>query len=47
MNGDVTSTAKRNQVQLGIIAGLAAKLLVVDFKVGHCATRLASPTVAT
>lgn len=38
---------KRNQVLLPVVAGLATEFFVMDFKIGHCATRLASPTVAT
>jgi len=47
MHSGVACRAKRNQVLLRIIAGLAAKLFVVNLKVGHCAARLASPAVAT
>jgi len=47
MQGGVAFSAKRNQIRLRIVAGLAAKFFVVDLKVGHCATRLASPAVAT
>jgi hypothetical protein len=38
--------AKGDQILLGVIPGLAAKLFVVNFKIGHRAARLASPTVA-
>ena len=37
---------KCNQILLRIVAGLAAEFFVMDFKIGHCATRLASPAVA-
>jgi len=47
MNLGVARGAKGNQVLFGIVAGLAAKLLVVNFKVGHRATSLTSPVVAT
>jgi hypothetical protein len=40
MHSGVACIAKRNQVRLRIVAGLAAKLLVMNFKIGHCATRL-------
>jgi len=39
--------AERNKVRFRIIAGLAAKLLVVNLKVGHRAAGLTSPAVAT
>jgi hypothetical protein len=45
MHGSVALAAQRDQVPLGIFAGMAAKLLVVNLKIGYCATRLASPTV--
>jgi len=35
-----------NQILPRIITGVAAKLFVVDFEVGHRTARLASPTVA-
>ena len=47
MHSGVACRAKRNQVPLAIITGTTAKLLVVDFKIRHSATRLASPAVAT
>ena len=37
---------KVNQIQPRIITGAAAKLFVLDLKVGHGAARLACPTVA-
>ncbi|MGA8492031.1 MAG: hypothetical protein WB711_16510 [Terriglobales bacterium] len=37
---------KRNQVLLGIVAAVTAKLLVVDFKIGSYAARLTSPAIA-
>jgi hypothetical protein len=43
----VARSAKRHQVLFRIIAGLAAEFFVMDFKIGHCATRLASPAIAT
>jgi hypothetical protein len=41
----MASRAKSDQVFLGIGSGLAAKLSVVNLKVGHTAARLASPAV--
>jgi hypothetical protein len=46
VNVSVASGAKGDQVLLGIVAGLAAKLFVMHFKIGHRAARLASPAVA-
>ncbi len=45
MHGGVAFAAQRDQVLLGIIPGMAAKLLVVNFKIGHHAARLAPPTI--
>lgn len=42
----VSRIAKRDQVLLRVIAGLASEIFVVDLKLGHCAARLASPAVA-
>ena len=42
----VACCAERNQVVLRIIAGVAAKLFVVDFQVRHRAARLTPPAVA-
>ena len=39
--------AKRNQVLLRVVAGVAAEFFVVDFEVGLRATQLRSETVAT
>ena len=47
MYGAVTCRAKRDQVDLGIVAAVATKFLVVNFEVGPCAARLACPTVPT
>lgn len=47
MHGGVAFRAKRNQVLLRILAGLATEFFVVDLKIGHCAARLASPAIAT
>jgi hypothetical protein len=38
---------KRNQVPPTIITRVAAKLFVVNLEIGHCAARLAPPTIAT
>jgi hypothetical protein len=43
----VTSSANRDQVFFGIIAGVAAKLFVVDLQVRHRAARLTPPGIAT
>ncbi len=45
MHGSMASSAQRNQILLRIIAGVAAKVFVVDFQVRHCAASLASPAV--
>ena len=37
---------ERDQVLLGIIAGVAAKLFVVDLKVRHRAAQLTPPAIA-
>jgi len=42
----VASGAKRNQVLLGIIAGMTPKLFVVGLQVRHGAARLTPPAVA-
>jgi len=47
MLSGVACSAKRNQILLRIIAGLATEFFVMDFKIGPIATRLASPAVAT
>ena len=46
MHSGVASGTKRNQVVLRVVAGVAAKFLVVNLKVGHCAARLAPPAIA-
>ena len=35
-----------NEILFGIVPGTAAKLFVMNFKIGHRAARLASPTIA-
>jgi len=47
VNLSMTSRAEDNQILLGIMPKLAAKLFVVNLEIGHCATRLASPAVTT
>jgi len=46
VNPSMAPRAKSDQVLLGIVPGLAAKLFVVNFKIGHRSARLASPRVA-
>jgi hypothetical protein len=41
----MASRAKSDQVLLAIVPRLAAKLFVVNLKIGHRAARLASPAV--
>ena len=43
----VACCTQRDQVQLRIFAGLAAKLLMVDFQLRHRAAGLTPPAVAT
>jgi hypothetical protein len=43
----VAPGAERNQVLFGVVAGVAAKLFVVDFEVRHRAAELTTPAVAT
>lgn len=38
--------AEGNQILLGVLSGLAAKLFVMNSEIGHRAARLASPAVA-
>jgi hypothetical protein len=45
MHGGVACSTEGNQILARIIAGVAAKFLVVNLKVGHRAARLASPTI--
>jgi len=47
MNLGVALCAERDQILLGILPRVAAKLFVVNLKVGHRAARLTPPTVAT
>jgi hypothetical protein len=41
----VTCGAKGDQIFFAIVTGLAAEFFVMDFKIRHCATRLASPAI--
>jgi hypothetical protein len=41
----MTHRAKRNQILLGIVPGVAAKLFVVDPQIDHGAARLAPPSI--
>jgi hypothetical protein len=41
----MASRAEGDEIFLGIRPGLAAELRVVNFKIGHCSARLASPAV--
>jgi hypothetical protein len=43
----VAACAKSDQILLRVVAGLAAKCLVVNLKIRHGAATLASPTVST
>jgi hypothetical protein len=45
VHSSVACGAERNQVLLRVVSGLAAEFLVVNFQVGHRATRLASPAI--
>ena len=47
MHRGVARLAKRDQVLLSIIPGVATKFLMVDLEVRHCAAGLASPAVPT
>jgi hypothetical protein len=45
MHGGMAFAAQRDQVLLRIVARMAAKLLVVNLKIGHRAARLAFPAI--
>jgi len=47
MHDVMANSTECYQILFRIIAGLAAEFFVMDFKIGHCATRLASPAIAT
>ena len=46
MGESVTIKAKRDQIAFTIAARVAAKLFVVDFKVGHGTAQLTAKTVS-
>ena len=46
MSPSVAISAKRNEVVLRVVAALATKHSMMDLKIGHCATGLASPAVS-
>jgi hypothetical protein len=43
----VAHSAKCYQIVLGIVAGVAAELFVVDLKIRHRAAQLTSPAITT
>jgi hypothetical protein len=43
----MTFSTERDQILAAIITGVTTKVFVVNLKIGHCAARLASPTIAT
>ena len=45
MQAGVTAAAQRDQILVGIIAGVAAESCVVHFKIGYRAARFASPAI--
>jgi hypothetical protein len=45
MHAGMTRSTERDQILAAIIAGVTAKVFVVNLKIGHCAAR--SPAVAT
>jgi len=47
MHSGVACRAQRNEILFGIVAGLAAKLFVVNFQIRHCAARLTPPVIAS
>ena len=47
MQGRMTCTANGNEILFRIVAGVAAKLFVMDFQVCHRAARLTPPAIAT
>jgi hypothetical protein len=42
----VASGTQRDQVLIGIFAGMTAETLMMNFKVGHCSAGLATPSIA-
>jgi hypothetical protein len=47
MHSGMTFSTERDQIPAAIITGVTTKVFVVNRKIGHCAARLASPTIAT
>ena len=47
MYSGVASGTQRDQVLLGVVARVSAKLIVMNFKIRHRAAGLAPPVVAT
>ena len=47
MDAGMAPCTERDQVVLGIGAGVTAKLVVVNFQVRHCAARLTPPAITT
>ncbi len=45
MNQLMALPAYGNQVLLGVVAGVAAELFVMEFESGHCAAKLTSPGI--
>ena len=45
MRSCVAVVAERNEVFFGVVAGVAAELLMMNFEVRHCAAVLTSPVV--
>jgi len=45
MQSGVACGAEGNKILFRVVAGLAAKFLVVNFKIRHCTTGLASPAI--
>jgi hypothetical protein len=46
MSSGVTLATERDEIQIGIFARMAAKFLMVNFQVRHCAARLTPPAIA-
>jgi len=46
MDRGVAIKAKRDQIAFVVLAGVAAELCVVDFKVGHGTAQLTTPAIS-
>lgn len=46
MQSDVACGAEGNKVLFGVVAGVAAEFLMMNFEIGYGAARLASPAIA-